>query len=137
MYENLFNIQDVIGTISTDGTVKLKASKCMKCERNFFPQKEICPHCWNEDLTIAEIGPYGTLYSFTTVRVDTPLFKAPYTIGYVDLDDNVRLLAQIEAENESALKANKRVKCVSRKLKLNDGSEVNGYKFILTEEEKS
>lgn len=134
MFENLFNIESLIGSIESDGTLKLKVTRCEFCDSSFLPHKEMCPNCWNDDLVMAEVGPYGKIYSHTTIRVDTPLYKAPYIIGYIDLDDKVRLLAQIEVESPEMLQVEKRVKCVSRPFHLSDGTKVNGYKFKIVEE---
>jgi uncharacterized OB-fold protein len=42
-------------------------------------------------------GPRGTLYSYSTVHISASR-KVPYTIGYVDFDNGVRVLAQIDAD---------------------------------------
>jgi uncharacterized OB-fold protein len=41
-------------------------------------------------------GPRGTLYSYSTVHVSSSR-PTPYTIGYVDFENGVRVLAQVEA----------------------------------------
>jgi uncharacterized OB-fold protein len=37
----------------------------------------------------------GTLYTYTVVRQSTPAFEVPYVLGYVDLPEGVRVMAQI------------------------------------------
>lgn len=79
------------------GEVRLHGSRCRQCGARFFPSRQVCFECGGRDLASTLLGPDGTLYSFSTVHVASGR-STPYTIGYVDLDDGVRVLADIRQE---------------------------------------
>lgn len=43
----------------------------------------------------AHLGPGGTLYALTVVRVAGKRFRPPYPMGFVDLPEGVRVCAQL------------------------------------------
>lgn len=72
----------------------LIGGRCAACGASSFPQAFICPSCNATDITSNEIPGDGSLYSFTTVHI-SPTFPTPYTLGYVDLKDGLRVLGQV------------------------------------------
>lgn len=60
-----------------------------------FPRRDVCPQSGARDMETIMVGPRGVLYSYSTVHVSATR-KTPYTIGYVDFPDGVRVLAPIE-----------------------------------------
>ncbi|VCU68004.1 hypothetical protein PIGHUM_00050 [Pigmentiphaga humi] len=79
-----------------DGQTMLKGSVSRSSGRAAFPERETCLVTGARDMEPATFGPRGTLYSFSTVHVSASR-PTPYTIGYVDLDDDVRVLAEVRA----------------------------------------
>lgn len=74
----------------------LLGSRCERCGLTFFPARSFCTTCFGEDaMTRVELSKRGTLYTFTTVYQSQPGFATPYTIGYVDLPDGVRVFTRI------------------------------------------
>lgn len=63
-----------------------------------FPAKLRCPVTAARDMEPAWFGPRGQLYSFATVLVSSTR-KVPYTLGYVDFEGGLRVLAVVEGEN--------------------------------------
>jgi uncharacterized OB-fold protein len=62
---------------------------CTGCNRQFFPQPEMCPDCYGSVEEI-ELGSCGRIYSYTVVRTKPPLgLPRPYAIGYVDLEGSM------------------------------------------------
>ncbi len=59
-----------------------------------FPPRRTCPETGATDMETALFGPGGTLYAFSTVHVSARQ-DTPYTIGYVDLPEGLRVLAQL------------------------------------------
>jgi uncharacterized protein len=74
----------------------LEGSRCETCDGTFFPGREFCPHCLDDGAVVpARLSQRGTLYSFSIIHAAAKGFRAPYAVGYVDLPENVRVLAQI------------------------------------------
>lgn len=91
--------------------VRLLGSRCRDCGARFFPTRQVCFACTGRKLEETLLGPEGRLYSYTTVHV-APERMTPYTIGYVDLDEGVRVLAPIQARRDE-LRPDQRVHLVA------------------------
>lgn len=81
--------------------VLLRGSRSQSSGVRSFPYREVCPETGVRDMEPVTIGPEGRLYSFSTVHVSATRL-VPYTVGYVDFPDGVRVLAQVRA-NEAEL----------------------------------
>lgn len=70
-----------------------KTTHCDSCDRQTFPPKVICPHCWSDKLSWKDLPTRGTLYTWTRIHAAPAVFQplAPYTVGIVDLDGRIRL----------------------------------------------
>jgi uncharacterized OB-fold protein len=88
----------VTGT-GPDGAAVLIAARCSGCGSAWFPMRPVCPYCSASSPEPFPVGPGGTLYSYTTVHISSAR-PTPYVLGYVDLDQGVRVLATIEAAPE-------------------------------------
>jgi uncharacterized OB-fold protein len=73
-------------------------SKCNKCGEHYFPRRAICARadCMSDSTSDVEMGPRGTLYSYTFVHL--PLFGSTnlehmdgYGVGQVDLTEGPRV----------------------------------------------
>jgi len=74
----------------------LEGSRCERCGGLYFPPRDVCPECLDDGVIApAPLSRHGTLYSFSIVHAAPKGFRGPYAIGYVDLPENVRVLAQI------------------------------------------
>lgn len=67
---------------------KILGVKCPKCNKVLWPPRKTCVFCFSELTQMVEIGPYGTLESFTLVTYSEPVHprKAPFVYGIVKLD---------------------------------------------------
>ncbi len=75
---------------------RLLGSRCTGCGQAFFPLRRLCPTCPGGGTIVeARLGPVGTLYAITVVRVAGKRFHPPYPIGFVDLPEGVRVCAQL------------------------------------------
>lgn len=69
---------------------KIVGVRCEKCNKVFWPPRSTCGRCFSklspENLT--EIGPFGTLETFTMVKYSEPVHprKAPFVYGIIKLD---------------------------------------------------
>jgi uncharacterized protein len=78
---------------------RLTTTRCRACGFLTFPPKPICPDCWTTDVEYIELSGRGTLRSYTEINVAPAVFRdeAPYVIGIIDLDEDVRLLSRVQA----------------------------------------
>jgi uncharacterized OB-fold protein len=70
---------------------------CNGCDRFTFPPKPHCPKCWSAVVEWRELGGGGRLYSYTINYIPPRgmTVEAPYAIGLVDLDEQVRLMCRV------------------------------------------
>lgn len=78
-----------------DGIVLLRGSVSRSSGSLAFPARAVCLLTGTRDMAPMTFGPRGTLYSFATVHVSSTR-PVPYTIGYVDFENGVRVLASVE-----------------------------------------
>ncbi|MFC6234252.1 Zn-ribbon domain-containing OB-fold protein [Leucobacter soli] len=79
----------------TDAGHRLIGSCCRSCGGKNFPKRMACVDCGGIELEDAELAHEGRLYSHTTVHVSS-IRETPYRLGYIDLTDGVRILAQLD-----------------------------------------
>jgi uncharacterized protein len=84
---------DEIIALTPDGT-ELVGSRCSTCGTQFFPRRQLCFACGADTVTDVDLGNSGVLYSYSRVEVSSSR-PTPYTLGYVDLDSGVRVLADV------------------------------------------
>lgn len=71
---------------------------CQSCGERIFYLRTLCPVCASEELVLEESAGRGVVHSFTTqYRAGHPAFAdaIPYTVVLVDLDEGVRVLADL------------------------------------------
>ncbi len=113
-----------------NGEVRLIGMRCPECGTHAFPAKDICHECGNEKgLDPALLSPTGTLYSFAEVHAKMKGFPSPYVVGYVDLEDDVRVFGHVE-HPAAELKVDETVRVVLGQVKISaEGVPVISYKF--------
>jgi uncharacterized OB-fold protein len=82
-----------------NGVVLLRGSMSRSSGSKAFPVRQVCLETGSRDMEPMTFGPRGTLYSFSTVHVSSTR-KTPYTLGYVDFENGVRVLCQVDAEGQ-------------------------------------
>ena len=93
-------------TIDTDGEAwwaalqgrTLMVNKCASCGRNSLYVRPFCPHCWSEDVALAQSSGRARLYTWSVIHQNAAPFDArtPYVVAIVDLDEGPRLMTVIE-----------------------------------------
>jgi len=74
---------------------RLLGSRCTACGEHFFPRRVVCAKCLHLGCDDVELGPDGTLWTFTWVYF--PLFgsrradDAGYGVGQIDLPEGPRI----------------------------------------------
>ncbi len=93
---------------------RLTYQRCRNCGTVQWYPRAHCTGCLSPDLETLTASGAGTIYTFSTVRLNYhPFFRAqaPYAVAWVDLDEGPRLLTQIiGVEEPSALAIGDRVK---------------------------
>ena len=81
---------------------KLMGSHCTNCDRNYLPPRAICPNCHSDQLTWNEFSGKAKLAAFTSIFIaPTAMIEAgygrdkPYLAGVVELDEGVKISAQV------------------------------------------
>jgi len=89
-------------------------TRCKCCDRQTFPPKPVCPHCWSTEVEWSELSPCGTLYSWTRIHAAPAVFssEAPYAVGIVDLDSGIRLACRLVESEAIPLQVNMPVEMV-------------------------
>jgi uncharacterized OB-fold protein len=80
----------------------------------------------------------GRLYCYSIARVAPLGFTPPYILGYIDLDEGIRIYSQITGcePREDALFIGSKMEMVLEKIREDEsGNELIGYKFKPIQEE--
>jgi len=84
--------------IDVQGKPVLIGGCCGGCGARSFPRALVCTECMSEDIEPVALGTEGTLYSYSVVHQAPKGWRVPYVVGYVDLPDNVRVFAHLDAD---------------------------------------
>ena len=117
---------------------RLLGTRCATCRAPYFPRSPVChnPDCSESKIEDAEFGPNGKLWGFTfqvfppppPAKYDEP-FK-PYPMGFIDLDDGLRVLGQVSIEDMRKVAVDMPVELVIETLyHAADGNKVVTWKF--------
>ncbi|NIQ05146.1 MAG: Zn-ribbon domain-containing OB-fold protein [Candidatus Korarchaeota archaeon] len=114
--------------------LRFEGTKCKECGATFFPPREVCPHCYSDEMETYNSSREGKLISWSIVSDPPSKFEkyAPYILGLVELTDGNKIIAQLADVKAKELEFGMRVKAVVRRL-YEDGEEGlihYGYKFI-------
>lgn len=90
--------EDLLGTFS-EGQ-RLVGTQCETCRKMMLGARTVCSSCVSRDVSRVALPATGTLYSFTRLHVGGDGVRP---IGYVDLDNGVRTLADIR-EGDTTLR---------------------------------
>ena len=77
---------------------RLVIQRCPECKRAVFYPRTLCPHCHDGIPEWTDASGRATVYSFTVLhRAGLPGFETdvPYVIAIVDLNEGVRVMANI------------------------------------------
>jgi uncharacterized OB-fold protein len=58
----------------------------------------VCPQCGGRDFVALPLPAIGTLYCHSVVHMGPRGVDTPYTVGYVDFSDGLRVFGRIELE---------------------------------------
>ena len=81
---------------SDDQGPYLHATRCAQCAHVMLGRRGRCTACWqSERLEPLPVGRRGRVYSRTVIHAAAPGYVAPYSVGYVDLPEGIRVFAHL------------------------------------------
>lgn len=112
-----------------DGEPALIGSKCQACGQVFFPSQPVCLNCTSPDMKPVHLSREGTLYTYTTVYMASEHFPPPYTVGWIELPEGIRVFSQIRGWQEAPLKIGMKMQISIEPLWQDGDNEVVGFVF--------
>ncbi|MCX7996050.1 MAG: Zn-ribbon domain-containing OB-fold protein [candidate division WOR-3 bacterium] len=114
---------------------RLEAAKCKKCGKIFFPPRLVCSNCKSREFEKITLSEEGKIVTYTTIRVAPEQFstQVPYNIAIIELNDGVRLMAQVVDCKPEDMAIGKPVRMVFRKIQEEGAAGIicYGYKAVL------
>ena len=86
--------------VERDGQVLLAGGRCRACRDRTPYLVPRCPVC-GEETDPADMGPGGTVFSGTVLRIGVPGRRPPMVLAYVDVDDGPRILAHVNGSDQA------------------------------------
>ncbi len=107
--------------IDTPAGPALAGTFCGACGKLTFPARPHCASCLEDkQVEIRPLARRGRLFAFTTAEVGVPSIEAPYSFGFVDLPEGLRIFTLLDARG-TALREGTEMELVV--------SEGGGYRF--------
>lgn len=76
----------------------LRIQECRRCSRRQFYPRELCRHCWSDDLKWIDCSGRAQVHSFTVCHVAPHAVfedKLPFVVAIVDIEEGVRMTTNI------------------------------------------
>lgn len=110
---------------------RLEGQRCMTCDAVQFPPRSACSACRGLDLAMQRFSGRGTVFSFAEVAQAPKGFSGPYMVALIDLEEGVRVTAQLTDVEPEDVEIGMPVEMVTRRIqeKGPQGYLVYGYKF--------
>jgi len=77
---------------------RLMIQECVHCQTRQFYPREFCMTCLSDDVRWIECSGTGTVYTYTINRRaanEAMAQRVPYVVAVIDLDEGVRMMANI------------------------------------------
>jgi uncharacterized OB-fold protein len=88
---------------------ELLLPRCTDCGSYRFPPTTFCPECRSAETEWKESGGLGKVFSWIVVRHPVPrdvyADDVPYVVAIVELEEGVRMVANIKCDNVDAVAA--------------------------------
>jgi uncharacterized OB-fold protein len=112
---------------------RLQGKKCIDCGTMSFPPRLVCQKCKSRNTQPFQFKGNGTLYSYTIIYQGTGKFEqyVPYIVALIDLEEGVRITAQLTDIKQEDIKIGMELEMVIRQI-YEDGARgpiLYGYKF--------
>lgn len=110
---------------------RLEGQRCRSCGGIQFPSQASCRSCRSRLLEAHLLSGRGTVHSFSQVGQPPIGFHGPYTVAMVQLEEGIRITAQLTDVDPDEVKIGMPVEMVVRRIREYgpNGYLVYGYKF--------
>ncbi len=111
---------------------RLEGRRCTACESIHFPPRDRCSSCDQTELEPHGLAGRGTVYAHSQVAQAPRGFKAPYVVAMIELEEGLKVTAQLTDVEPDEVSVGMPVEMVTRRLKEHGGEHgylVYGYKF--------
>lgn len=83
--------------------IRIKASRCPKCEKVIVPPRNLCPYCRHKSTitNIIELNNEGTVFSFTELHMPPEGFAPPMKMALVELEFGAFVLCLGDEDSDS------------------------------------
>ncbi|WP_109526435.1 Zn-ribbon domain-containing OB-fold protein [Nocardia aurea] len=78
-------------------------ARCAACGAVAVPRPEFCPQCLSDDVVEEWNSGAGVVYSATVVRRGPKGVALPYGLSYIDLGEELRVMARYECSDTPLL----------------------------------
>jgi len=113
---------------------RLEAAKCNGCGKIYFPPRLVCGVCKSRTFETLPLRDEGKVLTYTVIHVPPSPFadQVPYIMGIVELDDGVRITAQIADCEPEDVQVGMQVKVEFRKIQEDGKAGIiqYGYKCV-------
>ena len=124
----------------------LIGSRCIDCGEHAFPSQDACRACSGQNMTSADLGSEGTLWTWTVQSFmpktpyhtdETPETFRPYGVGYVELACGLKVESRLKENTPEELKIGMPMKLEIITVRKDDeGSDLLTFQFCAAEEQK-
>lgn len=115
--------------VEESNKVFLVGNRCETCGQIFFPSRPFCFDCFSDRMEPIKLGKKGKLYSYTTSYMPSLHFEPPYTVGWIELAEGIRIFAPIKVGGGQKLEMGMDVELIIDELWQEEDKSIVGYKF--------
>ncbi len=112
---------------------RLEGRRCAGCGTLHFPPRDACSACRGREMEPFRFCGRGTVFSYAEVAQAPQGFSGPYLVALIDLEEGVRVTAQLTDVEPDDVTIGLPVEMVTRRLQergpQGQGYLVYGYKF--------
>lgn len=110
---------------------RLEGRRCADCDAIHFPPRNRCQACGEASLEPHRLSGRGTVYAHVEVAQAPQGFTAPYVVAMIELEEGIRVTAQLTDVEPEDVEVGLPVEMVTRRLQEKGelGYIVYGYKF--------
>ena len=126
-------------------TPSLIGSRCIDCGEHAFPSQDACRACSGQNMTSADLGSEGTLWTWTVQSFmpktpyhtdETPETFRPYGVGYVELACGLKVESRLKENTPDELRIGMPMKLEIITVRKDDeGSDLLTFQFCAAEEQ--
>lgn len=108
---------------------RLEASKCDSCSKIHYPPRLVCDACGNRQFSPVRLSSTGKVVTHTTIHSAQSAFvnQLPLLLAVVELEEGVRIMAQLADISPEDLRTGMAVRLEFRKIRQDGLSGVISY----------